>query len=112
MVICNFYVVRSAIHPAETDPPLIVDANRLLAASITSQLLQAVARRREQVAQIFRFVEVNQLSPGGPLNCRREMSGLLSFENVSGFIAGKTLDHRRTLSCCVTIDKRHPTTCQ
>lgn len=92
-IICNLDFVRLAIVPAETDAPLVVDADRELAGSISTQLLQAVAGRSKQVAEVFRFVQIKQLAPRGFLNSRRELPGLASFENVSGFIAGKTLDH-------------------
>jgi hypothetical protein len=106
MVIYNLHVVRSGILPAETDAPLIVDPDRVLAGSIAAQLFQAVARRSELVAEVFCFVEVNQLASRGPLDRRRKLRRLAAFENVSGFIASETLDHCPTLSRCVTIGKK------
>jgi hypothetical protein len=49
VVINDFNIVGTVVSPHKTDPPLVVDANAVLARSVTSQSLQAVARRNAQV---------------------------------------------------------------
>lgn len=105
MVICDLHVVRSAVLPVETDAPLIVDADQVLARPITTQLLEAVARRSKKVAQVFCFFEVNQLAPRSPLNRWRKLPRLASLEYAFGLIASKALDHYRTLPRSACNDK-------
>jgi hypothetical protein len=68
MVIADFNVVRVTIHKPETDPPLIVDGNRMLALSITFKRVQTIARGRPQIAQIGRQVDVLKLTRRSPGN--------------------------------------------
>jgi hypothetical protein len=45
MIIGDFYVINIALPPLKADSPLIVDADAILARSISMELLQAVRRR-------------------------------------------------------------------
>jgi len=40
-----------SFYPAEANPPLVVDPDRMLADTIATQLLQMVRRRRREVVQ-------------------------------------------------------------
>jgi hypothetical protein len=50
--------------PFETDPPLIVDADAVLAGPVASQFLQAVARRNSEVVECYGGVEDEESSKG------------------------------------------------
>ena len=51
VVIDDLDVMRIAVVPAETDAPLVVDADAVLAIAVSFQCLQAVAGRYAQVVQ-------------------------------------------------------------
>jgi hypothetical protein len=78
MVINNFHPIRVAVAPDEANPPLVIDANAVLADAAALQGFQPVARRRQQIAQCPRPVQVFQFSPGGILNVRRQLAGAFS----------------------------------
>ncbi len=64
VVIDNAYFMRVAVVPAEDDPPLIVDPYAVKPSQISSQRLQAIARRRGQVLKASSRVEHIELSEG------------------------------------------------
>jgi hypothetical protein len=49
VIINNLDVVGIAVMPAKTEPPLIVDANAVLALSVGSQGLQPVSGRARHI---------------------------------------------------------------
>jgi hypothetical protein len=46
MVVDDFDIRRSSVRPPEADPPLIIDADAVLAEAIALECLQSVASRR------------------------------------------------------------------
>jgi hypothetical protein len=40
-----------SVHPLEHDPPLVVDADRMILLQVASQLLETIGGRRQQVLQ-------------------------------------------------------------
>ncbi len=49
MVIDYFDVRRTPAGPHETDAPLVIDPDRVLAAPVSAESLQVVSRRKPQV---------------------------------------------------------------
>ena len=92
MVINNLHLVRAAI-PNETDAPLIVDPNAVLALPLASQSLQAIAGRFLQRVQAWRSVQLTKLASGGPLNVGRESGRDLIIEDALRFSAPEGSDH-------------------
>jgi hypothetical protein len=45
MVVNSFHIFRAGIGPAEAQPPLIVNANAVLADAIAPQLFESMTRR-------------------------------------------------------------------
>ena len=72
MIVHHFDLIRPLIGPPEYDPPLIVDANRVLAGEVPSQSFQSVARRRHKVTKHCGVVQLHQFSAGDPGNIRRK----------------------------------------
>jgi len=64
MIIRNFYLKRIVSSPHKTDAILVIDADTVLAMSISPQLLQAVAGRMPQIIQRHRGVEHRKLPSG------------------------------------------------
>lgn len=79
MIVDNFYVVRVAVFPAKTDPPLIVDAYAVLPAPIAFQQLKPIARRRCKIADFRGAVELQELSPRNQLD-RLKLTRTVSIE--------------------------------
>ena len=98
MVVDDLDVMDRVACPAEADAPLIVDSNRVLFRSFTFQFFEAIARRREEVAEAFGFIEIDQLPPRRVLDCWRKMARHLAFGDFFGFSAGEADDHRTILS--------------
>jgi hypothetical protein len=62
-VVIDDFDMRGTLHgPSEADAPLIVDADRILAAPVARQSFQAVRRRRAQIVQTMRLVQHIELA--------------------------------------------------
>jgi hypothetical protein len=68
VVIDDLHVIGIRVAPRETDPPLVIDPNAMLAAPVAFQRLQAISGWNPQVHQPPGSVQVQQLSPGRALN--------------------------------------------
>jgi hypothetical protein len=62
MIICNLHVVGVSVAPHKTDTPLVVDADTVLARTVTFQLMKSVTRRHSQIHQVFGRVQHQKLS--------------------------------------------------
>jgi hypothetical protein len=69
--------------PLKTDPPLIVDANAVLALTVTFQRFESVTRQRTNIFKLNSCFQAIKLEPGSAFNSRecfdsftgREVSG-------------------------------------
>ena len=64
MVIHDLNIFGSGLGPAEADPILIVDADAVLAVPVPFQRLEAVARWGTEIPEIFRLIQLIELSVG------------------------------------------------
>jgi hypothetical protein len=64
-------VMRLAITPDETDPPLIVDANAMLPSPITLEGFKTVAWRNTKILQSPARLQVEQFAPGYAFDCTK-----------------------------------------
>ncbi len=60
VVVYNLNIVGSVISPFETDTPLVIYANAVLAFPVTLQSFQPVAPQGSQVSQMHRLIETIQ----------------------------------------------------
>jgi hypothetical protein len=81
MIVNDLDVPRTVVSPTEADPPLVIDSDAVLAASITAELLQAIAREHAKVIEVLGAVEHLQLSFGLRLG-RSESFRDLAFEEL------------------------------
>jgi hypothetical protein len=58
----DFDIGRTLLGPREADAPLIIDADRVLTASVSRERFETVRRRRAQVTEVTRMVEHVKLS--------------------------------------------------
>jgi hypothetical protein len=67
MVIDHFDIIRIAVGPAETDSPLVVDADAVPAFAIALQGFQPIARGYGHLAQFRRRVQRQEFPPRATL---------------------------------------------
>ena len=82
MVIRYLYSVGAAVLPDETDAPLVVDPDTVLANSVPFEGFRVIARWRRQVAQLFGLMDLAQLALSGTLNIRRQFPGELTAKKL------------------------------
>jgi hypothetical protein len=68
MVINDLHVVCIRPAPSETDPPLVVDPDAMLAASAAFQCFEPISGWNEQVHELPGCMQIQQLSPSHALN--------------------------------------------
>jgi hypothetical protein len=93
VIIHDFYVKRILALPAEANPPLVINPDAVLAFAVTFQRFQVVAVGHAQVVQSPGLMQQQKLSPGRPLNLRRQAPGRLVVEQPLSFPAGKAAYH-------------------
>jgi hypothetical protein len=63
VVIHDFYIVRIAVNPSETDAPLVIDTDTVLTFTVAAQSFKPVAWWCKQVLKRLGRVNVIQLAP-------------------------------------------------
>jgi hypothetical protein len=74
---------RSSFVPYETDPPLIVDADRMLPSSVGPECLESIARRDTKIVEHSRLVQQTKLAQGDILDVRWEFTASSSSQTSS-----------------------------
>src|SRR5205823_12633221 len=62
VVVDDFHFVRIIVLPSEANPPLIVDADRMLSLAFALQRFQSVAGRQAQIVEPFGVVQQTEPS--------------------------------------------------
>ena len=106
MVIHDLHVVGVIVLPAETDPPLIVDPDAVLALPVACKRLEPVPGRDSEILQRHRCLQQVELPLRLSLNVRREFPGSLALEQLLGLPAPEGLDHGPILTQGVINVKR------
>lgn len=97
MIINDFYFVCIALFPHETDAPLVIDTNTVLACSITCKFLQAICRRHFQILQTDRAIQHAKLTQSHLLNVAWKLSRRLASKYFLSFFVTKTPDHTKMI---------------
>jgi len=93
MVIDDFDVESVSVPPSKTNPPLVVDTNAPLAATVASKLLQKIRRRNAKEIERSRTMELSQFPQGNALDIGGPFSGKAPGENFFRFVACERLNH-------------------
>jgi hypothetical protein len=93
VVVNEFDIMSITVPPAETDPPLIVDANTVLPGAVATELLEPVAGRSPKVVKRFRSIMNNQLPKHYASEDRRIAPNRLSREHALRVAVRKAPDH-------------------
>lgn len=96
MVIDDADLAALPVVPDETDAPLVVDPDAVLALAASLQRLQPVGRRNAQVVEPLGVVQHPQFAPRDVLNGRRQLSGPLALPDGFGFLVGEIEDHAQS----------------
>ena len=83
-----------AVSPPETDPPLIIDANTVLAGAIAFQLLQAVAGRDPEILQPLGGVYHTKFPEHEPVELGGEAADPFALKEALRIAIGEAGDHR------------------
>ena len=94
MIVGDLDIPGRAIAPYKAEPPLIVDANAVLALTIAAQSLQTVTGRHPQIVQLPGGINAQKLRAGAPLNLYRKPSHPVARKDRSRYV----LSRRRRLA--------------
>ena len=64
-MIIHYLNIVGTHFPPETDPPLLIDADAMLAAAVTFQSFQLIAGRHGQMTQLGHSMQLQKLSSRG-----------------------------------------------
>ena len=81
------------IFPAKADPPLVVDANTVLASAISFQLLETIAWWNPEVIERFCGVNGDKLAEHDAQELGGKATDDLALEEGFGVPVGEALDH-------------------
>ena len=98
MVVHNLDFMRVLALPAEAKPPLVIEAEAVLALSAASQGFQPVAGWYAQIGQKPGDVQLRKLPQGYPFQRGREAVGAGTLPQALRFLAGKAGNHGGTVS--------------
>jgi len=93
VIVRDFNVVGVGADPAETDSPLIVNANAVLTCSITLQLFEPVAGWNAQVFQTLGGIQHSKFAKHEVLEIRREPSRSIANKESLRVSIGETPNH-------------------
>src|SRR5580704_15736563 len=99
VIVDNLHVFGTRIGPPEHDPPLIIDADRVLTRQIALKSFKAVARRRVQGLEKDGGVHHNQFSACylGEV-CRKTLRDHATLKDRLGKFTLEVSDHGRNVS--------------
>ncbi|OFV91465.1 MAG: hypothetical protein A3G76_15545 [Acidobacteria bacterium RIFCSPLOWO2_12_FULL_65_11] len=94
MIVHDLNLVRAALRPAETDPPLIVEANAVLTSTVPTESLQPVPWRDSEILEPSRRIELSQLPKRNTLEVWTELPDGLAGEQPLGIPVAEAPNHR------------------
>jgi len=93
VVVDDFDFVRIVLSPDEENPPLLIDADRMLTSPVIFQGLQPVRRRDPQIIQSLRVAQNTELSNCVCLDVRRQFAAAMTGPDDRGLFIAKAGDH-------------------
>ena len=101
MVVYDFDIMGIRPGPHETDTPLIIDPDAVLALAPPFQAFQAIARRDAQIVQVLCSMQHAQFPAGDRLNLPRQPLRGLAFPDFPGLAVLESDDHAPSITCLV-----------
>jgi hypothetical protein len=84
MIVDDFDIVRVAVLPTKTNPPLIVDPHAVLTLAIPFQGFEPISWGRHHLSEVRRSMQNQQFTARHALNIRRKSSRSLRYKNAFG----------------------------
>ena len=84
--------------PAETDAPLVIRADAMLAGAVSPECFEMVAGRHAQISQPARAVDLGELAQGDTLNLWRQAVTAFTPPQLFGPSASKADNHEGSIS--------------
>jgi hypothetical protein len=106
MIVNNLNIPRVTLAPSKTNPPLVVDADAVLARPATAQFLQTIRRRTPQVQQVCGGVQSIKTAQCGLADWLAPTQGLLVIKHLLGVPAFETPNHVSIVTKAVTMSTR------
>ena len=72
MIVHDFDLFGAAVAPDEAHPPLVIDADTVLASATSFQQLETIPWRRCQIGELLRLMYLAQLALCDPLDVRSQ----------------------------------------
>ena len=107
VIIDDLDVKGVTLTPPETDPPLLVDPDAVLALAIVFQSLELIRARNRKILQVSSGVQLLQLHQRPVLNVARKTLGVLATPDPFSLPASKGLDHLSIVTVRVSNVKRY-----
>ena len=98
VIIGDFYLFGIAFIPEKAKPPLIVDADTVLAHTFPAQGLKPIARRDAQVVKCHGVVELVELHDRPTGNLARKAFRYFALKDLLGLLAFEALNQAVSLS--------------
>jgi hypothetical protein len=92
MIVDDLHIQRIPILPSETDAPLVIDPDAILAFATALQCFQAIARRRTKFVQCSGRIDYQQFPARGPLDASKPPRQLIAKECL-GIPVSEAADH-------------------
>src|SRR3954468_8217127 len=93
--------------PCETNPPLVIDPNAVLAGAVAAQLLQAVAGWHAKVVNALSGIDENKLVVGEPAEFPAELLDVAAMPDRLGVLIPDRADHPPMITPRVINAKRY-----
>jgi spore coat polysaccharide biosynthesis protein SpsF (cytidylyltransferase family) len=93
MVVSDFYIFGMTILPLKTNPPLVINADRVLAHTSAAEIFESITRRQSQVFYNRCRSETVKFHDGSKDDACVEFFGLTFFVNTLRVFAGEVLNH-------------------
>ena len=98
MIVDDLDVVCVGSEPSETDAPLIVDSDAVLASPVSGEFLKAIRGRNAEVEEAGRGIKHDEFAKGNSLKVRRHSANPLPFEKALGVGVAKAADHEHIVT--------------
>jgi hypothetical protein len=111
VVIHDLDVPCRAFSPLKAYPPLIIDADAVLSATIPVQSFETIARRRTQVIELFRRVDGEKLCSRPALNLVRQSPDHVAGKQRCRTLVSEAFNHecgtyRKTVRLSISFEMR------
>jgi hypothetical protein len=107
VVVDDLDLMRVAVPPLETDPPLVVDPNAVLAHPLPRELLEPIPGWYSKVLQGVGGIEHYEFSQRNSLQTSQKPPCTFTLEDPSRFGTPKAPDHRQSITLLVNNVKRY-----